>query len=167
MTGCRIERYRLTIWSCTDRCAWPSASPVCGRWPSPSPWSRCRLRHTARHLPVGHTEEETRWSLGETLSGWGGKLSAKCTGSKPLCVSSTDSLGGDLMAAVFTQAFFSCIRTILPLKNKTETKLQARINLLESYLRKYVTFLFKYLTQQFCRNYIWIIHRISVISADG
>lgn len=82
-----LNVYRLTIWSCTDQCAWPSASPVCGRWPSPSPWNRCRLRRTAPHLPVGHTGEETRCYLGETLSGWAGELTAKRTGSKRLGVS--------------------------------------------------------------------------------
>lgn len=51
-TGSRIRRYRLTIWSCTDQCAWLSASPAYGRWPSLFPWNRCRLLHTAPHLSV-------------------------------------------------------------------------------------------------------------------
>lgn len=79
---------------------------------------------------------------------------------------SIDSLGGDLMAAVFTGGFFSCIKTILPLRNKTETKLEARINLLESYLREYVTSSLQYLTRQSCRNYTRIIQQIGVISVD-
>lgn len=29
--------YHSTIWSCTDRFAWRSLSPKCGKWPSPFP----------------------------------------------------------------------------------------------------------------------------------